>query len=334
MVVFHHAYLASVQQGGESAWIERSGLGILGAAGVDLFFVISGFIMVHTTGDKVGVAAALQFLEKRVRRIYPVYWFWTLVLVVLWAFGIALKSRDYSLWFILGSFLLIPVFNGKDYHPVLDQGWTLSFEMLFYLVFATAIWLSREKLRSPVVGLSFVVLFLIGRYVIPPSGLAHLTSDPIIFEFLLGVLAGNIVRRMSRETTVKSFWSLPLILGLLGGALLLASLLFDHPPATRCIFWGIPSFLIVLAAALTRELRFPPLLVYLGDASYSIYLTHGFCTMAYAVALRRIGVVPPHALDLATVIVTLATIPITAFSYTLVERRISNLLAPSRNRAN
>lgn len=105
----------------------------LGAAGVDLFFVISGYIIFRSTSKlESGFSSARSFLRKRVLRIYPAYWIWTSVLLLMWIGGLALKSHQYSFSVIAGSYLLVPVTRADgSLHPVLDQGWTLSFEMYF-----------------------------------------------------------------------------------------------------------------------------------------------------------------------------------------------------------
>jgi hypothetical protein len=87
---------------------------------------------------------------------------------------------------------LIPVRRGDTYHPFLDPGWTLSFELLFYLCFACTICLGMKRLALPFLGTIFVELVAVGR-VLPECSLRFLLSDEIIFEFLLGVLAARIV---------------------------------------------------------------------------------------------------------------------------------------------
>ncbi|QSS41818.1 acyltransferase family protein [Klebsiella oxytoca] len=115
-----------------------SNLENLGLIGVYIFFIISGYIMSMTTNNKPsGFNSAAIFIKKRLIRIYPTYWIWLSIMVVLWLLGIALRSHHYSLDKIISSYLLIPFTdtNSTNFNPILSQGWTLIYEMLFYCIF-------------------------------------------------------------------------------------------------------------------------------------------------------------------------------------------------------
>lgn len=106
----------------------------LGDIGVYIFFVISGYIMSYTTKNKAfGLKYSTVFLKKRIFRIYPLYWIFLTLLVVLWAAGIALRSQDIDATKIIFSYLLVPhgVTESKIDTPVMSQSWTLSYEMFF-----------------------------------------------------------------------------------------------------------------------------------------------------------------------------------------------------------
>lgn len=179
MVVFHHFTAAVMDYAHANSMVVQSGIGRLGACGVDIFFVISGFIMVYTTREKDGAREAISFLRKRVLRIYPLYWIWTSVILIIWLTGIGLRAHLYGIRFIVGSYLLFPVANGDHFHPLLDQGWTLSFEMLFYLIFACVLCLSYKKVRLLILLVMFVAVYVIGGYLPSGSGIRYLFSiDP------------------------------------------------------------------------------------------------------------------------------------------------------------
>jgi exopolysaccharide production protein ExoZ len=133
LVVMHHFSQSVEMYSRQKFLIVSSGLGALGSVGVDLFFVISGFIMIYTTRDRLGVHDALTFFGKRARRVYPLYWMWTTVLLSLVVGRIALRGHTYPAEYIAASYLLVPMFNESNGNslPLLWQGWTLSFEMLF-----------------------------------------------------------------------------------------------------------------------------------------------------------------------------------------------------------
>ena len=195
LVVLNHYSMIYGESGSRRSWIVGSGFGDIGACGVDLFFVISGFIMVYTTTDKSGMRDAFDFIERRALRIYPLYWLWTTVLLLLWGGGFALTKSRLSVSYLINSYLLFPSFNGHNYHPVLGQGWTLSFEILFYLVFACTLLVKARRARVVVLALSFAALFLCGRFLLPDGSVRYLIADPMILEFLFGALAAEIMLR-------------------------------------------------------------------------------------------------------------------------------------------
>jgi exopolysaccharide production protein ExoZ len=325
MVVLHHYSRTMETYVNRPSWISSLGLGGLGASGVDIFFVISGFIMVYTTDQKpTGSKAALSFLEHRVLRIFPLYWLWTSTLLVLWAAGFAMRSHYFSKTYIVFSYLLIPAFSGRDYQPLLPQGWTLSFEMLFYLVFAVSILLRVKRRRLPFIGVGFVLLWFVGLAFPEKSGIRYLFTEPIIFEFLLGILAAEILLRLP----YSRWWNwMPAILVSVGASGLLVSTMYKYPPFLRCVAWGVPAFALVLGGAMFCSVERSRLFVYLGDASYSIYLTHGFFNEAYEMALKRFSLLGRISPDLSIILLSLFTIALSSLTYRWIERRVTAFLS-------
>jgi exopolysaccharide production protein ExoZ len=224
----------------------------VGAAGVDLFFVISGFIMATVApGRKPGA-----FLAARMRRIYPIYW----LCLIPWI-GIASMLGLLSLPKLVASVTLWPVF-GDFYRPVLPAGWSLCFEMLFYLGTAAALaWGARRILLAylALVALSFIY----------PTPLTIFIGNLMALEFLAGVAIARFAPRLS------AWWLVPAVL------LLVASPRFDEyvwlQQSARVFWWGLPAVLIAAVARSHERLfqsRYFDIPVFLGDASYSIYLIH------------------------------------------------------------
>ncbi len=115
-----------------------------GAAGVDLFFVISGFVMVYSSVKLIGDRRGwLVFSQRRIIRIVPMYWLATTVkLVVMVLAGEFVLHARFSLLDTSMSYLFLPTRNSDgNLFPLLGVGWTLNFEMLFYLLFAVALFL-------------------------------------------------------------------------------------------------------------------------------------------------------------------------------------------------
>jgi exopolysaccharide production protein ExoZ len=323
VVVLHHFAQATATYAPRPSLIVSSGLGELGAAGVDLFFVISGFIMVYTTTGRAGVRDAGDFMNKRLRRVVPLYWVWTSVLLLLWLTGLALRSHDYSVSYLVSSYLLIPSYNGESHHPLLDQGWTLSFELLFYVAFAIAIASAGRTARIVVVAAVLVVMSTLGQLLPASSAVRDLLSDSLVFEFVFGMLAAELT--LWSQTRELSAY-VPRVLLLLGTLSLLASTRFDHGEYLRGLVWGVPSFLIVLGAALEKDVTERRWLTYVGDASYSIYLTHAFLTLAYGMAFQKLHGLQAAQPDMLIVGATLFTIACTSCAYPLVEKPLTALL--------
>jgi exopolysaccharide production protein ExoZ len=275
---------------------------ILGQAGVDIFFVISGFLMWMVTAKPVGPA---QFLWQRVVRIVPLYWIATLVMAV---------HRDSPVSETIKSLFFWP-YRGADGElwPVLVQGWTLNFEMFFYLLLAATLMIPR---RCQLLSLTAILCSLsaIGIAFQPEGAALSVFTSPLHLEFLAGVWLSVIVQR-GKVPGVKIAVAM-LFFGLLG---LLVSLPEPTPELWRFIRWGGPSLLVV-CGAISIELRrgLPSIqpLKLLGDGSYSIYLFHPFVLRSVATPLARF----PDLVGVAAVIAAGAAVGIAAF-YAL-ERRL------------
>jgi len=308
------------------SWIVSRRLGDLGNSGVDIFFVISGFIMVYTTSGKAGPSDAWVFIQRRALRIYPLYWFWTTVLLSFWATGFALKTYHYSTLYMINSYLLIPYFNGSSFDPVLVQGWTLSFEMLFYLVFSCALFFKFVRWKLPFLLVSFTALFFLGGILSPDGGMRYLLTQPIIIDFLYGALVAEIVLRLPAPRNSFYQQMLPISLMCLGGIGFLYTVMIHAAISMRSIYYGIPALLIVLGAAMLRSTPCPRPLVFLGDASYSIYLTHNFSLMIFYWVFMHLHLFNWVLPDAVIVPATIITIIVCSFTYLLVERPMTRYL--------
>ncbi len=235
----------------------------LGQCGVDVFFVISGFIMWSVTTNPLGPG---EFLCHRLIRIVPLYWIATLVM--------ALHLHS-DAWDIVRSLLFWPYRRATDGEiwPILVQGWTLNFEMFFYLLFAAALLVPR---RFRLLVLSGVIggLAVIGLAARPADAVLWTYSSPLMFEFLFGVW----IAELTLHATIPS---LPGALAMIAVSLAaFAMTIGDYTPKLwRFAIWGVPGALLVWGAiALEWRGTMPriPLLKLLGDSSYSIYLFHAF----------------------------------------------------------
>ncbi|KJC62763.1 hypothetical protein UP10_00880 [Bradyrhizobium sp. LTSPM299] len=250
---------------------------VIGSAGVDVFFVVSGFVMWTVNAYRRQTPA--DFLLNRITRIVPMYWFATLSFVFAAITFPALFPRlVVSTSHTFASLFFVPMrspSNGEIW-PVVVPGWTLNCEMFFYAIFALALFLESIK-RLIFLAAAFSALSLVGHIYTGSSPLIIFYSDPIMLEFLSGILLG---RAFEQDRLPQLRWGyVALTVGLL---LFLVSARLDIE-SPRIVFWGIPAFLLVAGAVILEEKRnvlFVPALAVLGDASYSIYLTHTFTISA------------------------------------------------------
>lgn len=278
-----------------------------GAAGVDVFFVISGFIM-----GTVGVSESPKtFIVKRLARIVPLYWAATLAMCVL-ALGGLFSHFTFDGVRLLKSLLFIPFFSGETtIWPLLVQGWTLNYEMLFYFVFALGL-----VLRAPIAftAVALFVLVACGLAFRPHAAPLQIWTDPILLEFLAGFAFATFVRPAGLGKG-----SAMMALGLAGFALVGWFSAFDS--SFRLLTWGLPAALVVCGALAIERAGAWPVMKPVeagGDASYSLYLLHGF---AVTLGHRVIGT----SLVANLVIVFLAILA-SWLCYRLFERPVARFL--------
>lgn len=249
-----------------------------GACGVDVFFVVSGFIMFYTTFDAQRRAGI--FLVKRLIRIVPLYFVLSTVMFVLVSVSPASfnkESPDFLAY--LESVLFIPHWNPRlhDLQPILGQGWTLNYEMFFYMIFAASLVLPRTTGTVAAIG-AIAALSALG-YLHPINDPFFITyTSPLLLEFCLGIVVAACF-----IVPVRHHWAAPAVLiVILGGvSLYVYSFLgtLQGLQTTRPLFIGVPSALLVTAfVALERGGALPrvEILTLVGNASYSLYLVHGF----------------------------------------------------------
>jgi peptidoglycan/LPS O-acetylase OafA/YrhL len=256
-----------------------------GAAGVDIFFIISGFVMVISSRRLVDRAGAwLIFLRHRVVRIVPLYWLLTtakiLAVVVL---GSIVLRTGLDLGFVLGSYLFLPVTDSAGhFRPVLPVGWTLTYEFLFYLLSAAALAMRVEVLRIIIPGLGLIAAAALARTQTWPAW--TILFDTIVVEFVFGVVLAKWTLQGLRLPPVIA--EISVLCGF--GLLLVLPMISEN---TRVLTWGIPAFAVVAGAVSLEPLIAPALprwLLTLGDASYSIYLSHGFVLPAFGILFARV----------------------------------------------
>ncbi len=297
-----------------------------GAWGVDLFFVISVFVMVHITGHiSGGASAAGRFLYARAARIYPLWWACLTALVAVWLFAPQMvysgKHVDPPL---LKDYLLIIHANP----PLLETGWTLIHEMYFYAVFAVLLFAPVGYRSRFWLVLGWAALVIAGELALKPQAgtLSYLALHPMTLEFVMGAMAAYALRRWKGEAGLMAAiagiaW---LVLGVS------AAILEPWRDAwTRVLMFGPGSALLVygLTALETRNgARGQGLGVKIGDWSYSLYLTHMLTLNAFGVLWGMIAL--PSLADNAAglIALTVACIACSWLSYRFFEMPVQRVL--------
>jgi len=285
-------------------------------AGVDLFFVISGFIMVYTAGRLFGTPCArTTFIRRRLVRIVPLYWVVSAAFLLLLA-AAAAKGGDPlpSVGAIAASFAFLPADTRGDglLFPVFDLGWTLNYEMFFYALFAVAVGLPRRQAMVGT-GIALVLLVAVGG-LLSPGTAAWFWTRPIILDFGLGLAVGA-----ASGTVLPVLVRFLLLIAATGLLLVDPAGVFAGPAGTtvtndwpRVIFAGVPVAAILAAAVLGPAPALPQIarpLVRLGDASYSLYLLHPVALIVLEKAAQKTmlaRIVPGAWLVFATVLAALA----------------------------
>jgi len=351
LVVFAHLQFYERTFGGDTI---LSPVFKMGMNGVDLFFVISGFIMVYVTRnrtDEKRFRRIPQFLFARITRIYPVYWFLTAIYVLIYFNipDILWDAEKLPKMNFLTSFTLLP---NMIHAPIVSVGWTLVFEMQFYIVFAFILLFKRKYLVpllvlwalfiaiAPSTGFEAYIVSI--HSTAPIRGLAHferLITHPYSWEFIGGALVGHYFQRVKIPKVVAA--------GILLSGIVLALLVayspnkipedlsfFRNTSSRIIVFGGISLLILYGSVALdVAGVVFPKFLQVLGDWSYSIYLSHILVIKLITKQLWASRTVEgPWDNIFVLLICVFCTIAVGGILYFLVERPCLNLAKKARQR--
>lgn len=268
-----------------------------GAIGVDVFFVISGLVIFLATADKALTPG--RFMLMRVARIAPAYWFYTLLMALLVMTVPSMFPETYVVpSHVLQSLLFIPAEHpgGFGRYPLVDVGWTLNFEMLFYGLFALTLWF-RRAYRLWIVA---TLLYLVCGVISPAFDLfGGFYRNDIVLEFLMGIVIGMLHHR--------GLCRAPAWLPLLGIVAALAAI-YHGADVPRALEWGVPSAILVICfVTLEPFFRHSRVLKMLGDCSYSVYLLHTMVLCAGRWFAERTGVDPYVMLPVCILVTAFAS---------------------------
>ena len=299
-----------------------------GASGVHIFFVISGFIMVYTSFYKRNddSFSSSTFLSRRIVRIYPIYFVYCAF--YLYFYHNFLSAPFLSFGELVGAFLLLPGYSAK----IIGPGWTLAYEVYFYLCFSIAMMVGLKKgIRA--LTIFFLVSIALHFSVDISPQFVFVYTNPLLIEFLFGAWIGYAIVSDVRLGDIPA--RLILALGIAG---FLAGIIFGFSHLPSVLTWGGPSALLVAGAVFCERNGLIPALVkkysFLGDSSYSLYLIHVVLIdivivlaihsndriMAYAQHVGTSGMI------IACCIMSAYCIAVALISYEFVEKRLTGRL--------
>ena len=316
LVVLSHIAWKNIQAGGDTMhwWHEA------GQFGVDIFFIISGFIMVYITQNMHQKPHGVQtFIKKRFIRIVPLYWFYTLIALTIF---ILMPERINSAegdTQILKSLFLLPLSSSQNY--LVGVGWTLHFEFLFYILFAFGLLLNRT-IGNIVVALVILSSVYYASFVSMDgmSYIAYSFLNDIFFEFALGMLLFHIVNNLKRFHISLSF--LFIAIGLLQFYYLHTGGSFT---GVHHIDTGISAFLICFGVItleyflVKKEIK---ILTRIGDSSYSLYLLHPFVLVAVVMVNEKFQHTIPQSQSLLILIMLTASVISGYISHRYIEKNL------------
>lgn len=292
-VVYDHGQLTFVEKIEPGTTVDP---GIIGGLGVPVFFVISGFIIFLSASKLTGPPreSASYFFRRRLIRIVPLYWIATFV----YGAKLAAQGNAPSIDALARSLTFLPYDDGTGaMRPVLPQGWTLNYEMLFYALFAiTLLWAAAPRMRAAAL---FAILgsLMAARWldIVTPDNAWAMWSlaQPFLLYFLAGVALALAWARWHHLRPVLPFgWVMVTVVALLAGYVAFgASGVASDPQAhgwqlivctslvAVCVGFQVPA-----SEGLLRRWT-----VLAGDGSYSTYLTHGFLLGPVARVLAVVG---------------------------------------------
>lgn len=299
--------------------------------GVDLFFVISGFIIVVSTYTRKGEPlSGASFLWRRFIRVAPLYYFFTTAMaVVLIVFPAGVKETQLELNQIITSYFFLP-YERHDGRiaPVLSLGWTLNFEMFFYVVFAAFLSFGIPRAVLMMTAL-FSTLSIMGFVFDFEHPILRTWTNSIVMEFVFGALVGQyyVARGHVRQpqqallpVAVMSFGFVLLVLGywmesVPGGVM------SDVP---RFISSGIPATIVLIGAVMfvspEIDKTIHPMFTALGDSSYSLYLSHRFVLRPVTLIWEKLLPMSPSFAVAYTVVVVVLGLIGGHICYLLIEK--------------
>jgi peptidoglycan/LPS O-acetylase OafA/YrhL len=299
------------------------GYWIPGPFGVEIFFVISGFIICYANLGRTGIDAVRRFARGRFWRIVPFYWLCTtFYLAIAAAADGALNRGGLTPNYVAASYVFFP-FPAADgrLSPVYALGWSLNFELFFYVLFALGMFV-RPKFA--VVGLTVAMIALaLLRPLMPGQTALHFWTAPYVLEFLTGIWIAWAAKRYEWRAPSILFWPLTI-------ALVIISAVVFNGTEPGVLWWSVSlATAFTIVGVFTRPAPDAFGVVgAIGNASFSLYLLHMFVIRGGVIALGITGVYWPYPLTWFALIA--ASCIVSLLSYRYMEQRFAQIIRADR----
>jgi len=298
----------------------------VGLAGVDIFFVVSGFVIYAVTSradwSRGTTFVSIDFAFRRLARIYPIYWvFWALSATVILS---GFTPPGLSWTNVYRSFFLMAVPNG-----IVQQAWTLTYELVFYAVASLALLLGPSRYRTAIFSWIAVEIALTSLTHFVPINQSFVLQNPIVAEFGMGWTIGWMIeRKITTGVGIAAIAWLPFFF--FGGYLTQSGMTINQD--YRVVTFGIGAAFIVYAACVAEieGLLAPRWLRFLGDASYSIYLVHVLALDGARFIMDRAAITGSFERCTVLLIAMLATVCFGGASFILLERPLLSYIRRMR----
>jgi exopolysaccharide production protein ExoZ len=303
---------------------ERLGVGgfswVQGSRGVDIFFIISGFVMVVSSQKIINCDNGWAiFSWKRISRIVPMYWTATsaklIIAIVLSEF--VLHARP-DFWLVLKSYFFIPSMNiDGEIKPFLGVGWTLVFEMFFYVVFTFSLYIKANVFKF--VGAVLIFVSILSLFKIDNNSSWLFVADTLVLEFYMGMLLAKLI--INKHFIPEKIAFIIFIVSML--FLLLSDSEVEFP---KFIHDGVPAFFLVYSAISMESFIarwVPRFFIFGGAASYSIYLFHPLIAPVIPEVLKRIHF---NLFSISVILTVVVSIIITSIIHKYYELPITKMI--------
>ncbi len=291
-----------------------------GSFGVDIFFTLSGFIMAHTLLLKG--TDYISFAKNRFLRVVPNYWFYTLLIVILGMLNTEIHSSSANFNTIVQSLLFIPHENPDPIlgvYPTLTVGWTLNMEMFFYSVLTLVLLLKGTMVKKCIVAIMALVVLPFIYKMIGWEFYQSVAGNPKLFEFSAGIVIGIVYVLHAKFFHCLLLKSISVVFLLATIYLTLPEIMVNVIISTLILY-----FTLVLNESFNLENAFIRFWVYLGEISYSIYLSHAIVIPIIWLLNPNLDSFIEEFLVLSSIIVL--TIVISDISFRVIEKKFTKYL--------